>query len=140
MIGLKEKNNFFTTVFLKIKSFYNFFKNQNLMILPIIFALAFYLLSLEGCDGPEVECMDTLLNFSKVELLMAFVFLSSLFYTVSIWLIFHKILPKKIFFLIVFLIYSTCCRYDTGTDLKKHGGYNRILFGIFILFCIIIFS
>lgn len=119
---------------------YSFLKNQNLMLIPIIFALTFYLLSLEGCDGPEVECMDTLLNFNKVELLMAFVFLSSLFYTVSIWLIFHKILPKKILILIVSLIIITCFIYDTGRDLKKHGGYNRILFGIFILFCIIIFS
>lgn len=154
-MGLEEKNNFFisnswftfifniecSAVCSKMKScLWNFLKNQNLMILPVIFGLIFYLLSLEGCDGPEVECLDTLLNFSQVELLMALVFLSSLFYTVSIWLIFHKILPKKIFILVVSLIIMTCFIYDTGTDLKKHGGYNRILFGIFILFCNLIFS
>ena len=69
--------------------------------------------------------------------------ISSFFYTIQIYLFIKDIINKIQITITFSLIFFLCFIYDTGSDQKSHGSYNRIvlLFGIvFMLTLYYIFS
>lgn len=99
----------------------------------LLLAIVLYLITLVGCDETSAECLKkfdqtTLKYFGMI--LFASGFLFSLIYNLAIYRLIHWFIPIYTTVIVWFLCYV----YDTGSDLKSHGAYNRVfLFTIMVV-------
>jgi len=102
--------------------------------LIIVLCVIFYELSLEGCFKQMEECV-TIFDAEQIhKRILRNLAISALFFTIQILLMIHKINLNLTSILVtsftfVFLIILR----DSGTDLKYHGAYNRVVFIIFVV-------
>ena len=103
-----------------------------IMPLLIILSCYLYILSLKGCEGTQTYCLVTLdpwffYNLGIYLAISAFIIVLQItwFYYGKISFI-HFIYTIPIYY---YLFYH----YDIGSDLTKHGAYNRVIFYIMIL-------
>jgi len=91
----------------------------------------FYYLSLEGCFLKQEECIP-LLSTMFLGRIAIFGVLAAILTCVQIYLIIFRIM--KFYHLIyTILFYIIMFYYDHGTKLDYHGGYNIVIFSIFVV-------
>lgn len=91
----------------------------------------FYYLSLEGCFLKQEECIP-LLSTMFLGRIAIFGVLAAILTCVQIYLIIFRIM--KFYHLIyTILFYIVMFNYDHGTKLDYHGGYNIVIFTIFVV-------
>jgi hypothetical protein len=116
--------------FLEKEIFRNIFANIILLI-----AVLCYLITLIGChEASQAECLkkfdqSTIKYFVMILLTSSFLF--ALIYNLAIYKMIHFIIPIYTSVLIWYL----CFIYDTGTDLKYHGSYNRVFLFLIMIIC-----
>jgi hypothetical protein len=101
--------------------------------LPTIFATIIYLITLTGCFDTEFECLEKYPLHILKYLLYAVLACGFLFSLQLVLFFFGKCSKLQLITTATTIIFL-CFIYDTGTDLKSHGGYNRIV--LFIAMCI----
>jgi hypothetical protein len=104
--------------------------NANIILL---LAVILYLITLIGCKETQAECLkrfdQTKLKYFAI-ILITSGFLFTLIYNLAIYRKIHYSIPIYTTAIIGFLCYI----YDTGSDLKSHGAFNRVfLFVIMII-------
>jgi hypothetical protein len=94
-----------------------------------------YLGSLEGCKASQDDCVQF---YSEKKVMLSYLILlviSSIMYLLQFTLYFRK---KVRFYTLIFtciFIAFLCFYLDTGTGLRYHGGYNRIvLLGLMLIY------
>ena len=102
-------------------------------IIPILIATLLYLRTLENCNLSETACLE---QFSITLLKKAIILIgvSAFFFILQLYI--FMVIMKNVNFSIIsicIIIFITFI-YDTGSDFKSHGAYNRfILFIGFLL-------
>jgi hypothetical protein len=120
------------------KGFEKYFEselNRNILAnILILIAVICYLITLTGChEASQAECLKkfdqtTIKYFVMILLTSSFLF--TLIFNFALYRVIHYVIPLYTAVLIWFL----CFIYDTGTDLKYHGSYNRVfLFALMIV-------
>jgi hypothetical protein len=117
-------------------------KNWNiytcLTFMPTVLAVVIYLITLTGCYDTEFECLEKY-PLHILQYLLYAILLSGFLYTLQVILYFKKkstkwqLIASTLFFLFL------CFIYDTGTEIKSHGAYNRIVFFIALIFWALIY-
>ena len=131
------KKNVYKILNLKKEQIKN--KNKNLSICLIYFVgVLSYFLSLREIKGANMTCYSRK-RLDCIYFLIALTFISSLFISISIYMILFKDY-KKIHLFIIFSIYLYLYLIDHNNEVFKHGLYNFIGFILSILVLIIIFS
>jgi ABC-type multidrug transport system permease subunit len=105
---------------------------NSIIIISFIFSVYFYILSLEGCSDTQTACLVNLSPefFNNIGLyLFTSAILNSFIYLL---LTKTKITKLHLIYILPILGYLMLI-LDTGSDLKNHGGYNRIVFLIVLL-------
>jgi len=95
----------------------------------LIVGIVCYLVSLIGCEGTQAECLK---NFdqTKIKYFVIILVVSATSFTVNYMLLIYK---RKNYLIVLFqsiIIIYLCFVHDTGSDLKKHGSYNRIFLAL----------
>ena len=104
---------------------------QFTILITSIISYVCYYLSLGGCHGTQVECLQNS-NIGFYYYLMNYCLISAVFYILSFYMILLKLASKwHIIHLILVMLFLFIS--DTGTSLFSHGLYNIIGF-IFISF------
>lgn len=113
-------------------SFKNYRKIFNIAsLLFLVIASLNYLVSLTGCDGTQAQCLGQLTRRYVayfVALVVSSAFLFSLNYSFALYNFNNKIFSLLQTLIILYL----CFIHDTGYNMKNHGGFNRIFFGIIL--------
>ena len=113
------------------------YNNIKIVILSII-SFFFYILSFKGCNGTQSYCLVTL-SPGFFYSIGVYILISSI---ISLYII-TQALSKKIsryhliyyMPILIYLLYFA----DSGSDLGHHGSYNKIIFYVLIIICIIFF-
>ena len=113
-----------------------FFMNVLANIL-LVMATFCYIITLYGChEASQAECLkkfdQTLIKYF-VMVLFASAFLYTLIYNLTIYKKIHYAIPVYTTVVIAYL----CFVYDTGTDLKYHGSYNRVFLFALMAICFV---
>ena len=102
-------------------------------ILLIMIGIYLYYLTLRDvCKGTQAQCLSQL-NSSIFYVLGVQMIFSVLLLEIVILLIIKKIISFYHLIYIIFLYAYFVNFYDTGSDLHKHGSYNKIIFYFLIL-------
>jgi len=106
----------------------------------IVCCIIFYEFSLEGCFL-EMEACVTLFDKEQIhKRILRSLAISALFFTIHGLLIFYKWVSGLLtYILYTFTFVFMIILRDSGTDLKYHGAYNRIVFIVFVLFFLLFF-
>jgi hypothetical protein len=132
-VGIK-KNTFLYAFFDFIK-FYIYYANIPAILLYIC-SILLYMMSLKGCPDGQAVCLKNL-NEGEVRELGRYVFYSACLASILIIGCLHKLISYYFLLLITISYTYLCFIYDTGSDLQFHGAYNRALFFLELVFCLI---
>ena len=116
--------------FIKIYLFQNIF---------LILGAVFYILSLEGCFMSFMSCLHKITTEKIHHRILRNLGVSSIFFSFQLMLLKYCYISSKINnILFAITIFFLTFIYDTGTDLRFHGGYNRL--ALFVGMFVIIFA
>jgi len=97
------------------------------IFISIIISIILYKLSLKGCDGTQSYCLVTL-SPGFFYLLGLYMAICALIFSIIItMMLYKKVSIKHLFYIIPIYIYMLYF-YDKGSDLSKHGSYNKMVF------------
>lgn len=137
--ALKNKiKNLFTKLKKKInKIFCNKFSKFFYGLLFSILWIYLYIVSLEGCDKQQAECL-TQQNHSTVIRTGKIIFASAMSFSILGIFALFKYTSRYFFYAsVTIMLYLFYC-YDTGADFAHHGSYNRVFFYLFfVIFCFV---
>lgn len=88
-----------------------------------------YLISLIGCEGTQAECLK---NFdqTKIKYFVIILVIGASSFTINYMIMLYKRNNLLIVSFQTIIILYLCFVHDTGSDLKNHGGYNRIFLAL----------
>lgn len=106
---------------------------------PTIIATTIYMITLTGCYDTEFECLEKY-PLHILKYLLYAIFVCGFLFTLQFILYFYdkssKLQVISTIGIMIFLLFV----YDTGTELKSHGAYNRIVLFITIFIWGLIYS
>ena len=117
-----------------------FIKSNLTIVIIYFFGALSYLLSLHDIKGAHMKCYFTK-RLKCMYILACLTFISSLFISISIYMILFKN-NKKIHLFIIFIIYFIFYLIDHNNKVIKHGLFNFIgfLFSTLVLFLIFVLT
>jgi hypothetical protein len=121
-----------TQTYIKRASFFNI-----IAILSLALATVLYIVTLIGCPDTQAECLK---NFdqTKIKYYAMSLIISAALYTFT----YNLVLYRRIHYIFALgqtsLLWFLCYVYDTGTDLKSHGQYNRTFLFAIMVICFVV--
>jgi hypothetical protein len=109
-----------------------------LTFLPTILAGIIYLITLTGCYDTEFECLEKY-PLHILKYLLYAILVCGFLYTLQVFLFFKNKCSKCQLITSISILIFLCFIYDTGTELKSHGAYNRIVLFIVLFFWALIY-
>ena len=118
------------------RRFFGFTAYDFIAYIILLLAVILYLVTLIGCNETQAECLK---KFDQTKLkYFAFILITSgFFFTLIYNLAIYRKIKYGITIYTTIIIGILCFVYDTGSDLKSHGAFNRVF--LFVIMAISLF-